>query len=152
VGGTSSDAACRRAGSASRSERDGNRLAPQASETKAVTPDVKVATLRHTPQIQALIRRGTRVQLDRYVVYFEALLAEEESAIAIQIPKKVGNAVRRNYLRRVIKETCRKNFPKFLRPGRFVFIVKIQGRSADFWSTKEEFERFFTRNGFLPVT
>lgn len=86
------------------------------------------------------------------MVYFEALLAEEESAIAIQIPKKVGNAVRRNYLRRVIKETCRKNFPKFLRPGRFVFIVKIQGRSADFWSTKEEFERFFTRNGFLPVT
>ncbi len=112
---------------------------------------MKVATLRHTPQIQALTRRGVRVVLERYVVYFEKLEAGEESAIAIQVSKKLGNAVRRNYLRRVIKETCRQNFPRFTRPGRFVFIVRIQGRSANFWSTKEEFERFFSRNGFLPV-
>lgn len=111
---------------------------------------MKVATLRHTPQIQAVTRQGTRVLLERYVIYFERLEPGESSAIAIQIPKKVGNAVRRNYLRRVIKETCRQNFPRFTRAGRFVFIVRVQGRSADFWSTKEEFEGFFSRNGFLP--
>lgn len=112
---------------------------------------MKLRTLGSTREIGAVLENGRRCVADPFVVYH--LTAEDsdpaESRLAIQVPRKVGGAVTRNRIRRLIKEVCRTAFPSFLRNASFVFIARNRAASLGFHEVKALLLGCFEREGFL---
>ncbi|MBI4872911.1 MAG: ribonuclease P protein component [Candidatus Riflebacteria bacterium] len=110
---------------------------------------MKVRTLKTRTEIEDLTSHGRRVALEFQVVYFQQIAGQSDSAVAIQVSKRLGKAVYRNRIRRVIKEICRLDFPRFRRNGHFVIIARSKAREADFNKLRSDLNRLFETEGFL---
>lgn len=96
-----------------------------------------------------VLKSGIRVLLGDYVVYFRRETGEAPPKLAIQVSKRVGNAVQRNRIRRRIKEICRDAFPRMSRGIDFVFIVRTGARKKNFQETRMVLTGFFEREKLM---
>ena len=110
-----------------------------------------LATLKSGAEIRDLVETGSRVALDAFVVYYRPGVTAASPRLAIQISKRFGGAVRRNRLRRQIKEVCRSMFPRFTSSGDFVIIARFSAARLDYAGIRQVLERFFAGRGFLPT-
>ncbi|MBU5308688.1 ribonuclease P protein component [Clostridioides mangenotii] len=70
---------------------------------------------------------------NKYLVIYILEKRTEESRIGISVSKKVGNAVTRNKVRRLIKEAYRINIDDKIKPGYdIVFIARVSSSNASF--------------------
>ncbi len=113
---------------------------------------VKLQTIASGRQIEQTLLEGKRSVADPFVVYILAKNAEEPavSAVAIQVPRKVGKAVRRNRIRRIVKEVLRKLFPRFPSPFRVIVIARPRAALLGYHEVSPLLERLFEREGILP--
>lgn len=85
----------------------------------------RLKTLKKQKQFDYIYRRGKSFANRQLIIHY-AKSRLNCNLIGISISKKVGGAVKRNYLRRVIKEILRK---KDLKPG-FNIIITVR-KSSD---------------------
>ena len=70
-----------------------------------------------------------------------------QSRFGFVVSKRLGRAVRRNRVKRLLRESCRK-LP--VKPGwDLVFIAREELVGADFWQVKRHVERLVRRAGLL---
>ncbi len=88
----------------------------------------RVLSLKRNKDIAELVNYKQSVGNKYYVVYFKKL---NDTKIAISISKKVGNAVVRNYQKRVVREIVSNNL-ELLQNNRILIVVKKNCLDIDF--------------------
>lgn len=69
---------------------------------------------------------------NRYLVLYKFPNKESERRFGFSISKKVGKAVCRNRLRRILKEICRLNLERFPDGYDFIFIVRQSASDQEY--------------------
>jgi ribonuclease P protein component len=83
----------------------------------------KSCLLRKTAEFNQVYRSGRRLHGKNFSLI--VLSGEQpDSRLGISIPRKVGNAVRRNRIKRLVRETFRLHRPLFPRSSDIVFTVR----------------------------
>lgn len=99
-------------------------------------------SLKKNFEIEKLVRAKMSVGNKFFAIYYKKQIDKAE--IAISVSKKNGNAVERNYQKRVVKEIVRKNLLK-LQGYRLLIVVKQLSKELTFEEKKENLERLFQR-------
>jgi ribonuclease P protein component len=88
----------------------------------------EIISIKKNTEIKSLLDKGKKIYT-KYGIFF---LSREESALpisfAVLIKKSVGNAVWRNYCKRIIRVYIRHHFSKFLVFRKIVFLYNFQGK------------------------
>jgi ribonuclease P protein component len=86
------------------------------------------ARVRRQWEFSRIHQKGVRVQTRHFTVLGLATLADDGARLGMAISRKVGNAVTRNRIRRLIKEVFRR-LREDLPPADLVVIAKPQAKS-----------------------
>ncbi|MBD3223233.1 MAG: ribonuclease P protein component [Caldithrix sp.] len=100
----------------------------------------KIVTLKSRHQINNVLKRGFKISTQFGPIFFPKGKKNDDSKvckIAILLSKKVGNAVHRNYVKRIFKEYIRKHPATFKKYGRAVLIYNFKG-SVNFHAMEKE--------------
>jgi ribonuclease P protein component len=92
---------------------------------------MKTESIKKNIDFKKVYKRG-RSNVGRYLVVYLMKNRTSENRLGITVSKKVGNAVIRNRVRRLIKETFRK-YEDTLSPGYDIVIVaRVASNSANY--------------------
>ncbi len=83
----------------------------------------KFVSLKKNSDFKSVYSKGVSVA-NRYLVLYKLPSKGLERRFGFSISKKVGKAVCRNRLRRILKEICRLNLARFSERCDYVFIVR----------------------------
>ena len=108
------------------------------------------ARLPRSADFQRVMRRGSRAVTEHFVV-FSAKAPEERGRLGITVSKKTGNAVRRNRVKRLIREVYRNCAPGFARETDIVVLARKQASFDELLheDARSELERAFEKLGLL---
>ncbi|MBR58632.1 MAG: ribonuclease P protein component [Myxococcales bacterium] len=111
----------------------------------------KAARLLSPTDFTRVMRNGRRVSSDHFVL-FEAKPGTDRSRLGITVSKKVGNAVRRNQIKRWLRTTFRTRQAHFTRHVDLVIMAKKKASFEDisYQQTDYELNTAFTRLELLP--
>ena len=106
----------------------------------------KAARLLSPSDFTRVMRDGRRVTSDHFVL-FEAKSGTDRSRLGITVSKKVGNAVRRNQIKRWLRTTFRTRQAHFTRHVDLVIMAKKKASFEDisYQQTETELETAFKR-------
>jgi len=96
------------------------------------------------------MRRGSRAVTEHFVVFCAAGLGER-GRLGITVSKKVGNAVQRNRVKRLIREVYRARAPGFQWKTDIVVLARKQAPfdELEHRHARSELERAFEKLGLL---
>lgn len=103
--------------------------------------------IKKSDEIQRLIRRRKTVG-DRYFVLYHYKNHENVNfRYALSVPKKYGNAVHRNLMKRRLREIIKDN--NFDNNCEFFIVVKPKAKNLSFSEIKNLLEKLFVRANIL---
>ncbi|NLP36936.1 MAG: ribonuclease P protein component [Firmicutes bacterium] len=107
--------------------------------------------LRKNYQYQTVFKYGTSMATRRLVMY---LFANQENVTraGFVVSKKVGNAVTRNRVKRLLKESYRQHAGNIKNGYDLVFIARPTAANIQFSQAVEEMKRLLKKAGLIPVT
>lgn len=79
--------------------------------------------LRKSSDFKRVFARGRRTATDHFVL-FTAPNSLPDSRLGIQVKARIGTAARRNYIKRIVRESFRKLKCDILRPVDMIFIAR----------------------------
>ncbi|WP_047153323.1 ribonuclease P protein component [Aneurinibacillus tyrosinisolvens] len=88
--------------------------------------------LRKNEEFQVVFKRGTSVANRQFVIYFLKKEEQESFRIGVSVSKKMGNAVTRNRLRRMIKEAVRLRADEVRTNVDFIVICRLPAVELEF--------------------
>jgi ribonuclease P protein component len=91
----------------------------------------KFFSLKKNSDFKSVYRKGMSAA-NRYLVLYKLPNKGLGRRFGFSISKKVGKAVCRNRLRRILKEICRINISKFPEKHDYVFIVRQSSANQDY--------------------
>lgn len=94
--------------------------------------------LKKNHEIAAVVQKRVRVTEKHYTIYY--IKREDGIKIAISAGKKYGNAVERNYAKRIVREILRPHLQS-LPPYSLVIVVKDVSKDASFEEKKKSLEK-----------
>lgn len=92
-----------------------------------------IDTLKKNRDFQKIYTRGSSVAGKALILYIRKD-KEREKRFGFSVSKKIGNAVTRNRIKRLLKEACRKNISLFPEGYDYVFIARKEILKEDFHS------------------
>ena len=128
--------------------RDGVHF-PCPSGTSQAFP--KTARIRKRSEYLAIQGKGRKLQTENFVVFVAASPSGPvgEGRVGITVSKRVGVAVVRNYVKRILREVCRRCRGRFPAGMDIVFVAKRSSSRLGFVSAEQEIgrlcERYFSR-------
>lgn len=108
---------------------------------------MKVVTLRKQRDFQALRKQGRRVALPACALQIRQKEGQEMGRWGFIITRKYGNAVRRNRLRRQLKEIAKTISYHDHQGFDCVVIPRKMPEPMDFWAWKSTLETLFKKVG-----
>ncbi len=96
--------------------------------------------LKKNEEIARVVSKRKRVYSNYFCCYFQE---HSKIQIAFSVSKKFGNAVKRNYIKRIMREICRPYLCKF--PCvKMVIVVKKEAQNQEFEQLKKDLERMIS--------
>lgn len=102
---------------------------------------LKAYSLKKNVQFQAVYRRGKSTAAPHLVLLH---LRRRDIKIGISVSKKVGNAVKRNLVKRRIRECVRPLIPS-LAPGHYVIIARSSSATASYAQLDAQLKKLLQR-------
>lgn len=99
-------------------------------------------SLKKNYEIEKLVKSKISVGNKFFAIYYRKQVNSTE--IAISVSKRNGNAVERNYQKRVVKEIVRENLQN-LQGYRLLIVVKQLSKTLKFVEKKENLEKLFKK-------
>lgn len=100
-------------------------------------------SLKKPSEFAKVYKRG-KSYADRNIVVYYLPNNTDDLKIGFSISKKVGNAVVRNRVRRLIKEAFRNEFP-LLKGYDIVFVARVRSSQADYHEITKSLKFIFRR-------
>ena len=94
--------------------------------------------IKKNEEIAKIVLGKQKVKSDYFFIYYQK--NENITRVAVSVSKKIGNSVKRNHAKRIIRELVRPNLNKF-NPVNLVVVVKKDLRDVDFFKLTEEMFR-----------
>ncbi len=107
----------------------------------------KERRIRKKEEILSVLRRGKKIENGYLRIYY--MEREKDSRIAISVKRKIVNSVKRNKIRRRLKEIFRKERKEYKKNIDMVVIVKEDISRKEFIKTKENFNNLLKRREIL---
>jgi len=109
---------------------------------------VKMKRLTKNKEFQAVYKYG-KAHVGRYLVLYVLPRPGQGLRIGFTVGKKVGQAVKRNLIRRRVKEVHRQLLPMLTPGADLVLVVRPRALTVSFWVLKEELRHLYYRAGLL---
>ncbi len=103
----------------------------------------KTYRIKKNIEIETIIRQKNNVGNSYFVIYQAPSGTNQHFRFAISVPKKFGNAVKRNLMKRRIREIV--GHTEFISQCDFLVIVKTKAKELDFSYIKENLIKLFAR-------
>lgn len=103
----------------------------------------KCERIRKRTEYLSVQGRGRKVHSDSFLLF---VLAGERTRFGITVSKKVGNAVDRNRVKRLVREVVRRHKAWFPTETELVFVAKQKAAALDFPRAEREIERLCQRH------
>ena len=94
--------------------------------------------IKKNEEIAKIVLGKQIVKSDYFFIYYQK--NENITRVAVSVSKKIGNSVKRNHAKRIIRELVRPNLNKF-NPVNLVVVVKKDLKDVDFFKLTEEMFR-----------
>ena len=83
----------------------------------------KEEIVKNNREFDNIIKKGQYKKNNEYVIYYIDN-DKEESRFGISVSKKIGNAVTRNYYKRIIRNICHKNKNLYSKGKDYIIIMR----------------------------
>lgn len=103
--------------------------------------------IKKSSEIQRLIKKKTTVGNGYFILYYLKNHEIKNFRFAISVPKKYGNAVQRNLMKRRIREIVKENI--FNNLYDFFIVVKPKAEALGFNEIKKMLEKLFAKAKIL---
>ena len=101
-------------------------------------PDI--VSIKKNSEIKALLESALKIHT-RYGLFFLSREPQKDKiGFAVLIKKNIGNAVKRNYCKRIVRVYFRSNIKLFLNYGNVLFLYNYQGK-VKFRDLVKEFDQ-----------
>lgn len=107
----------------------------------------KAYRVKKSTEIEQIMNQKNSVGDGYFVVYKKTKSDETHFRFAVSVPKKYGNAVLRNLMKRRIREIVRNHH--FLQNIDFFIIAKPKANSLSFQEIQDRLEKLFARAKIL---
>lgn len=97
--------------------------------------------LKDSDKIGLIVKRRQRISSELYTIYYQQA---SETKIAVVSGKKIGNAVTRNYNKRVIREIVRPYLQQ-IKNIHAVIVTKEQAKNVNFTDKKYNLEKLIIK-------
>lgn len=94
--------------------------------------------IKKNEEIAKIVLGKQKVKSDYFFIYYQK--NENITRVAVSVSKKIGNSVKRNHAKRIIRELVRPILNKF-NPVNLVVVVKKDLKDVDFFKLTEEMFR-----------
>lgn len=88
-------------------------------------------SLKKDTEFRKIYRAGSSAA-DRHLVIYRLMSISDEPRIGFSISKKLGKAVKRNKIKRMLREICRLNIDKFPKGYNYVIIARLAAQNCDY--------------------
>ena len=96
--------------------------------------------IKKNEEIAKIVLSKQKVKSDYFFIYYQK--NENITRVAVSVSKKIGNSVKRNHAKRIIRELVRPNINK-IKPANLVVVVKKDLFGVDFEKLTDEMFRCF---------
>lgn len=109
---------------------------------------MKMKVLRNTRQFNQVYKKGKSI-VNKHIVLYYVKNQTDENQVGFSISKKVGNAVTRNRVKRLMKEVYRLNEASLKNGFDFVFVARVRSKDASFKDIEKAMTSCFRKSQLL---
>jgi ribonuclease P protein component len=100
----------------------------------------KITTIKKNSEIKELLSSGKKVHTKYGVFFLKCKSNDNQFRFAVLIKKSVGNAVRRNYCKRIVRTYIRNRIHNFAENLNIIFVFNFEGKTQ-YNLLEEEFDK-----------
>lgn len=110
----------------------------------------KIRTLKKNYEFKNVLNKG-KYYVGKQITVYISKNASEENVIGIAVSSKIGNAVERNHIKRLIRENYYKN-KQLLKGGHnlvFIWNKKVNKKLANYHTIKKDMKDIFKKSNLI---
>ncbi len=92
---------------------------------------MKLNTIKKNEEFKKIYKKGNSI-VGAFVVIYRYKVKNNDKKFGITVSKKIGKAVKRNRVRRLIKEVVSKNYYLFKDGYEYVIVARVRANQANF--------------------
>ncbi len=104
----------------------------------------KLKSITATTDYKRCYENGKRLTADHFIIYLIEKQDQDLIRLGVTVTKKVGNAVQRNRIKRLVKESFRNLIKEKRYKGLDIVVVAKKGidvKKMNLWQVKQELEK-----------
>lgn len=107
-----------------------------------------VKAIRNTKQFNQVYKKGKSI-VNKHLVLYYLKNQTAENLVGFSVSKKVGNAVTRNRVKRLMKEVYRLNETSLKKGYDYVFVARVRSKDASFKEVEKAMKSCFKNSQLL---